>query len=90
MDEITQGNFILRHVAENVNYIIDLKDREEKYKEPLCINDMGAEIFALIQKGNTKGEMIQLLSNEYQVEESIILQDLNDFLGQLEEFGLKI
>ncbi len=89
MSNKSQNSFILRHVTENINFIIDSTERKETYKEPLCINDMGAEIFMLLQEGNTRGQIMKQLLSEYDAKESVILEDLNAFIRQLTKFGYK-
>lgn len=89
MSDTRNERFLLRNIA-GTHFLLDTQYRGKQYKRPLQINDMGAEIFDMWEKGMARAEIIQSIAREYGIEEDIIANDLQDFFGQLRDFDLEI
>lgn len=71
-------------------WLVDMEQNPFEYKNPLSVNEVGAYIWEGLQEGLNKGQIAGRLSKEYEVEEGVILQDIDVFLGQLAKFGVNI
>lgn len=81
--------FILRKVGGN-NFLLDTKAVSEPYRDPLCINDMGALIYTYLEQGKSIETVIETLSKEYGVSDWEIAQDVTLFLEELRKFGVQL
>ena len=83
------NGYILRRVGGS-NFLIDTKVVSEPYRDPLCINDMGALIYTYLEQGKDKDAIIETLSKEYGASRREIAQDLSLFLERLRGFGVEV
>lgn len=51
-------------------------------------NKIGVEIINLMQTGHSENEIIEKISQKYEIQKSVIERDLNDFIDQLKDFQL--
>jgi len=56
--------------------------------ETFTSNEIGRKIIQLIQKGKNNEEIIEEITNDYDVESNTFEKDLNDFIIQLAQFNL--
>lgn len=54
----------------------------------LKINDTGAFIFELLQKGKENNDIIQLMTEAYYVTRDKAENDLNEFIQKLDDVGM--
>ena len=52
------------------------------------LNETAKEIINLIKEGKTKEEIVQILSNENNVDAKEVYIDVNDFFAKLKIYGL--
>lgn len=56
--------------------------------ETYTSNEIGKTIIQLLQKGESQEEIIEKITNEYDVEPNTFEKDLADFINQLTQFNL--
>ena len=78
--------YVLREVA-GETLLISLADLSTP-KRLLCLNELGKDIYACLQKGLSKEEIFAALLEEYEVEAQVLQSDLDDFLVTLKEYGV--
>lgn len=66
-------------------FLIDCEQAGLPYKRPMTLNEVGARIWELLSEGRKKQEIAEILSEEYEVELSIVLEDVEQFCMQLKQ-----
>lgn len=56
--------------------------------DTFTINDIGREIVGLLKQGETKEEIVESLSSDYDVKQSVLEKDVSEFLLMLKYFKL--
>ena len=51
-------------------------------------NQIGAEIIMMLKKETSSKELIEIISQKYDVDKSLLERDLEDFTLQLKEFSI--
>lgn len=51
-------------------------------------NQIGAEIIMMLKKETSSKELIEIISEKYDVDKSVLERDLEDFTLQLKEFSI--
>lgn len=80
--------FQLRHAA-GLYWLLDMEQDEKSYKNPLPMNEMGAEIFKLMQEGKNNLQIAEILVGRYSSKPEDVLRDIVGFEMQLKKFGFK-
>ena len=70
-------NYVLIDNSKNSNHIIK-------------INEVSKRIFECIKEGKNKGEIIDILLNEYEVSKEQLLKDIDDFINDSISKGIII
>lgn len=78
--------FQLRHAA-GLYWLLDMEQDAGSYKKPLAMNEMGAEIFKLMQEGKTNLQIAEILMGRYSSKPEDVLSDIVGFELQLKSFG---
>lgn len=78
------SKYILREIA-GETILVSLSDISAP-KRLLCLNDLGKDIYVLLQKGLAKDEVLVSLLAEYDVEEDRLRKDLEEFLHTLQQY----
>ena len=78
--------FQLRHAA-GLYWLLDMEQEIGKYKNPLRMNETGAEIFKLMQEGKTNLQIAEILVGRYSSKPEDVLSDIVGFEMQLRDFG---
>ena len=81
------GNSYQVRKAAGLYWILKMDQVGQAYVEPLPVNQVGADIFGLLQEGNTSQEIAKELSLKYGAPEDVIEEDVLAFLEQLKERG---
>ncbi len=81
------SRYQLRYAA-GLYWLLDMEQEGIPCKKPLAINNMGADIWRLIEKGEKPEDIAGKLSKEYQIDREVIRDDISCFLKQLEEYGI--
>ena len=77
-----QGRYQLRKAAGRY-WFLDMEQPGSPYKPPVVINKCGAFILQCCEKGLSGESIAGLLSDEYGIPEEEALQDVLQFLNQL-------
>ncbi len=80
--------FQLRHAA-GVYWLLDMEQEIGEYKEPLIMNETGAEIFKLLRDGKNEDEITKILADRYSSKPEDVQRDIAGFEMHLREFGFK-
>ena len=56
--------------------------------EVLALNDVGARIFELIDAKSTVGQLIELMSSEYDVDREELVRDVENFVAAIHDAGI--
>ncbi|MBQ8038840.1 MAG: PqqD family protein, partial [Lachnospiraceae bacterium] len=71
-------------------WLLDMEQPGVPYKQPMCMNAVGAEIWEMLKKGWSVEQMTEVFMKEYQVEKEEIQEDIIQFQKQLTAFGVVI
>lgn len=71
-------------------WLLDMEQDGVPYKQPMCMNVVGAEIWKMMKKDWSIEQMIEVFNKEYQVEKGEIREDIIQFQKQLAAFGVVI
>jgi len=78
----------LRHAA-GMYWLLDMQQPGVPYKKPIAINEMGAQIWKLMQEEKEDKAIAHILSASYGVSQEVILEDVRDFRKQLKDAGIE-
>lgn len=78
--------YILREIA-GETILVSLSDISAP-KRLLCLNDLGKDIYTLLQKDLSKEAILAALLAEYEVESDVLKADLEEFLSTLKSYGV--
>ncbi|MBQ6921852.1 MAG: PqqD family protein [Clostridia bacterium] len=81
--KIKEG-FILREVAGSY-IVVAVGDAVKNFNGIINLNETGAFLWKLAEKGATKEEMVAALLNEYDVAEDVASQDVDAFIKKLKD-----
>ena len=81
--------FILRQVAGNY-IVIGVGDEAVDFNGMITVNETGAFLWSILEKGATKEDMLKALMEEYDVDEETAKKDITDFLYKLNDGKLLI
>ncbi len=81
--------FVLRHAA-GVWNLLDLTHPEIAYKEPLQINDTGAEIWRKLCEGFSVTEIAESFSGAYEISKEEAHADVCEFVNKLKAYGVPL
>ena len=73
--------YILREVA-GETLLISLQDISAP-KKIICLNELGKEIYFLLQKGLSRQAITAELLSQYDVERDVLISDIDEFLSTL-------
>ncbi|MCH5342937.1 MAG: PqqD family protein [Acetatifactor sp.] len=78
----------LRYAA-GMYWLLDIEQEGVPYKRPLSMNEVGARIWEMTEKGFTREQIVESLCGEYQAERELVESDVERFLAQLAEYGVE-
>ena len=70
-------------------WLLDTWQKGVPYRSPLTMNEVGADIWRMMEQGCSREQIVDALSREYQTSRDVVEQDLEQFQAQLAEFGIK-
>lgn len=82
-----ESEYILRRAA-GLYWLIDIGQAGVPYKKPLPMNEVGARIFMLREKGMNREEIADSISSEYNVDHETVLGDIKEFEKQLKAYEI--
>lgn len=74
--------FILREIAGEY-ILVPTGETTLNFNGLITVNELGAFIWNNIEKVNLEEDILKLILDEYEVEENIAREDLNEFLNKL-------
>ena len=77
-------NFILRKVADTY-VVVPVSSMTLDFNGIINLNETGAFLFGLLQKGATKEELLEKLLEEYDVTEEKASADIEVFIGNVKD-----
>ncbi len=77
-----KNRYHLRY-AGGIYWLLDCGQEGVPYKEPVPMNEVGADIWKLMEQGKTETEIIKCISDEYRVDRETVKQDVEQFKKQL-------
>ncbi len=84
--KIKEG-FILREVAGSF-IVVAVGSRVKEFNGVINLNDSGAFLWKILEKGATEEELKTALLGEYEVSEEIAEKDIKAFVERIKEAGL--
>ena len=85
--ENNAGGYQLRFAA-GVYWLLDMRQNPNAYKRPMSMNEMGAEIWRLMQQNHSIDGIAVMLSKEYDADVTEIKEDIIQFHKQLNAYGV--
>lgn len=79
-----KDNFILRKVADTY-VVVPVSSMTLDFNGIINLNETGAFLFGLLQKGATKEELLEKLLEEYDVTEEKASADIEVFIGKVKD-----
>lgn len=74
--------FILREIAGEY-ILVPTGETTLNFNGLITVNELGAFIWNNMEKVNSEEDILKLILDEYEVEENIAREDLNEFLNKL-------
>lgn len=69
---------------------VPISDGTEEFRGVIKVNDIGAFILELLGNEISEDEIIDTLSDRYNVDRNVLASDVHDFLIQFESRGLLV
>jgi hypothetical protein len=79
-------DFVLRQVA-NTWVVLPLKADTVDFNGMVRLNDSGAMLWKLLEQGASREELLQAMTEQYNVSREQAAQDLDEFIGILKQVG---
>ena len=76
--------------AAGLNWLLDMEQDADPYREPIPLNETGAKLFLALEAGGTKDELVDMLVREYELSPDDARADIEAFQKQLRDFGYTI
>ena len=86
--KIKQG-FILREVSGNF-IVVAVGEATKTFNGMIQLNDTGAFLWKLLEKGATQEQMVEQMATEYAVDSQVAQQDVKEFIENLKEANLLV
>ena len=82
-----KDGFILREVAGSF-IVVAVGEAVKKFNGIVNLNETGAFLWKMLEKGATKEELLKSLLEEYEVDEKTAESDIDGFIAKLQEAKL--
>lgn len=76
--------------AAGLYWLLDMKQVGIPYKRPMSMNEIGAQIWDLLEREYTLSAICREIAAEYNEEEEEIKKDVLEFVNQLKAYGVHI
>ena len=86
---IIDNSYSLRKAA-GLYWLLDMKQIGIPYKRPMSFNEIGAQIWDLMEREYTMAAICREIAAEYDAEEEEIQKDVLEFIHQLKAYGVNI
>ncbi len=71
------------YYAAGVYWLLDLEQTPDRYKKPLATNEIGSKIWRLMEQGLSTEDISRKIAMEYEADEEVIRDDVNEFTAKL-------
>lgn len=78
--------YVLREIAEEY-VVVPIGDEAEKVKGLLSLNAAGACLWKKLETEQTEDDLVKVMTENFEVEESVARQDVSKFVSELEKIG---
>lgn len=78
--------FILRNVA-NTHIVVPVSQNILNYKGMLSLNETGAFLWTVLEKGIDRAGLLGALLEEYEVPREVAEADMDEFLARVDAIG---
>ena len=82
-----KDGFLLRQFGEDY-IVVAVGDDSENFNRLITLNSVGAFIYEVLQKDCSYDEILNKITEKYEVEESLAKGDLDIFLENMRKVGL--
>ncbi len=82
-----KDGYVLRNVAGNY-IVVPFGEKSLDFSGLITLNELGANIWNLLEKDTTLEEITQNLLKEYDVSEDVLTNDVKEFISQLKGANL--
>jgi len=82
-----KDGFMLREIA-GTWVVVPLGQRVVEYNGLMILNESGALLWKLLEKGAEMDDLVQALLNEYDVDEATARADIEEMIGNIRDRGL--
>ncbi|MBR2322048.1 MAG: PqqD family protein [Clostridia bacterium] len=79
--------YLLREMAGGVNVVVGVGNEANTLKGYVTLNDSGALIWKVLEKGASLQDVVSAILSEYEVEEEIARKDAILVIEKLKEIG---
>ena len=79
--------FILREMPGGTSVVVGVGENSDKLKGYLNLNESGAFIWKILEKGATVDEVVSEILKEYDVDEAVVRNDVVAVVSKLKEIG---
>lgn len=71
-------------------WILDMWQEGVPYQKPLSVNQVGADIWKLMEQQKSDEEIVELLGRKYSVSGAELQRDFTQFREELQKYGISI
>ncbi len=82
-----RDDFILRKISDSY-VVVPVGKAVVDFRGMVNLNESGALLFKTLQNGADENELVQVLLNEYDVDESVAEKDVKRFLSKVKDAGI--
>lgn len=84
-----KNGYILREMSkkDGIFVVVSVGEERGNLKGYITLNESGAFIWKLLEKGATKEEIVQALLSEYEVEKSVVEVDVESVIQKIKSIG---
>ena len=79
--------FLLREMPGGTSVVVGVGENSNKLKGYLNLNESGAFIWKILEKGATVDEVVSEILKEYDAHESVVRNDVLSVVSKLKEIG---
>lgn len=82
-----RDDFILRKISDSY-VVVPVGKAVVDFRGMVNLNESGALLFKTLQNGADEKELVRVLLNEYDVDESVAKKDVKHFLSKVKDAGI--
>jgi hypothetical protein len=82
-----KSGFVLREMANGVSVVVGVGDKAKELKGYLTLNESGALIWKVLQKGGELEDVVLAILSEYEVDRELATKDATLVIKKLREIG---